>query len=221
MGWPGESAGRADARSTQCRSQYAFIDETGDAGLKFDRNSSTHFVIAVVTDADREAIERAALEVRDRLRWSMDHEFHFSDTNDAARLVYLGAMRRISFRVHAMIFDKRKLSPTAARKDFYGELVALSLEDILEVLRGARLVLDESFRGKAKKRTFRTELRSRLSRPEGRVTIGNLTYESSASNDVLQLADMVVGAIGRVYKRGDSQFRTIIESKIVTERHYP
>jgi hypothetical protein len=123
-----------------------------------------------------------------------------------------------------MVFDKRRLDPNPMQRDFYGYLVGLALEDVTDIVCGAHLLLDESFQGKSKKRAFRGQLRSRLGQPGRDKVLKSLSYQRSHANDMLQLADMAVGAIARSYRadrQNDDQYRKIIEAKIVSLRHYP
>lgn len=198
---------------------YLYIDETGDTGFKFDKNSSTHFVVGMVS-GDRGRIETAARDVRRNLRWRDDQEFKFSDSGDAAKSLYLESMNRTRFGAYIMTFDKRRLRQVPER-DFYGYLVGLALQDVIEILNENCLVLDESFLGKNKKRTFRTELRARLTRPGAGKVLRALSYRGSGSDEMLQLADMVVGAAARVHRRGDDQYRRMIAARIISEHEYP
>jgi Protein of unknown function (DUF3800) len=200
---------------------YVHIDETGDAGLQFDRGSSAFFVVGLIFSDDVSSLRLATATVRHTLRWPLEREFKFSGTHDAAKELYLQAIRREPFHVHIMAFDKRRLDPNALRQDFYGHLVGLALEDVVENIRGAHLILDESFKGKGKQRTFRTQLRSRISQPGRKSVLRNLSYRSSRTDEMLQVADMVVGAVGRAYKREDHHYRSIINAKIVSEYCYP
>lgn len=138
--------------------------DRGDRGFDFGRGSSSHFVVAIVASPAPDAIHEAAAQVRRELRWPDDREFKFSGTHDDAKALYFQYVRRTNFTIHAIIFNKRALATASILGDFYEHLVGLSLSDLTDILRRRHLVLDESFKGKSKKRTFRTQLRTRLNR---------------------------------------------------------
>lgn len=203
---------------------HVYIDETGDTGMQFDKKSSTHFVVGLITAEASDGVREAARAVRQKLHWPDNREFKFSGTHDVAKTLYLHTVRRAPFGVHAVVFDKFRLDPDLMQRDFYGYLVAIALEDVIEIVRGAHLLLDESFQGKHRKRAFRGQLRSRLGQPGRDKVLKSLSYQSSHANDMLQLADMAVGAIARAYRsdrQNDDQYKKIIEGKIVSLRHFP
>lgn len=80
-----------------------FIDDSGDAGFKLDRDSSKHFVIACVIFDDNLDAEEAALKIkwlRRSLKWRNDHEFKFNKTNKQIRLAFLDEIKGCNFRAH-------------------------------------------------------------------------------------------------------------------------
>lgn len=196
------------------------IDESGDTGLKFDKNSSTHFAVALAVIYDPESLERAVAEARLQLSWPGHREFKFSATSDRAKAAYFAAVRHASFQIHALVFDKRLISPRAPA-DFYGHLIALALRDVAEIVRGSHVVLDESFRGRGKKRSFRSELRGELGQPGRGGVLGHLSYSASYASDELQLADMAVGAVARAYVRDDDRYLLMLRQKVAAIRQYP
>jgi hypothetical protein len=68
-----------------------FIDDSGDPGFKFDKGSSTHFVIACIVFDDNLDAEETALKIK-RLRrslgWRDDHEFKFNKASKDIRLAF-------------------------------------------------------------------------------------------------------------------------------------
>jgi len=89
-----------------------FIDDSGDPGFKFNKGSTTHFVIAmVIFDDDLEA-EKTAVgikELRRQLGFDDNIEFRFFKTQREVRLSFLRKVNRFNFRIRCIVVDKSKL----------------------------------------------------------------------------------------------------------------
>jgi len=73
------------------------------------------------------------------------------------------------------------------------------------------LVIDESFKSKNEKARFTTAIRQELGGfGTADVAIGSIRYRDSRRESLLQVADMLVGAVARSYEMGDSRFRQLI-----------
>ena len=180
-----------------------FIDESGCAGFQLERGSTPYFVVAMVIFADSEAAERAAGAIQD-VRRETGHkaEFKFSKCSNSIRDAFFDRLRTVDFTVRAIVVDKGKISSQHLRtntEDFYRFFVRLMLTHDNEVLRDARIRIDGSG-----DRKFRRELNRYLRNQVGSGKIHSVTMLDSARSDLIQLADMCVGAIHRHYKhRGD------------------
>jgi CO dehydrogenase nickel-insertion accessory protein CooC1 len=87
-----------------------FLDESGDAGFKFDSGSSSHFVIALIIFDDPLDAEETASRIkklRQELKVHEMFEFKFNKMNDFRRYRFLEAVRDSKFRIRAMVVDKR------------------------------------------------------------------------------------------------------------------
>jgi hypothetical protein len=98
-----------------------------------------------------------------------------------------------------------------SREGLYGHLVRRAVREIAAGLIAATLVIDESFTSKNEKARFTTALRQELG---GSLTadaaIGTVRYRDSRRESLLQVTDMLVGAVARSYEAGDSRFWQLI-----------
>lgn len=186
-----------------------FLDESGDPGFKFDKGSSTHFVIALVifdNPLDAEETALAIKRLRERLSLKQQYEFKFNKTSDSFKHQFFEVMRGKNFRVRAMVVDKRILHSNklkGEKESFYSYFVGEVMKQNDGTIQGASLKIDGSG-DRAFKQAFQTYLRKKLQ--EG--TISKFKFVDSKTDSLIQLSDMVAGAIYRHYnpERRDSSY---------------
>lgn len=199
------------------------VDESGDAGFKITRGSSPHFVVAMVIFHDllqAEAASRAIGEARLRLR--VKPEFKFNKSAPPVRDGFFEAVSPFDFSVRALVVDKSRIYSDDLRRsadNFYSYFVRLLLKHDIELLAGARLKID----GRAS-REFRTDLAKFLREHLAEFKVENIKFVESHRDNLVQLADMVAGAIARSYRldvRKDAdRWRQMLTSKIVSIREF-
>lgn len=200
---------------------YIYLDESGDTGFKFHRGSSRYFIIGLIMVADPVPLHQAIDNLRLRLGLPEDHEFKFARTHHEGRVAFFEALRPSPYQVRCLVVDKSRLTSASLRikERFYNYLVKLVLEHDFGTITNARLVIDESFKDKAKKMHLTTYLRRHLNvdTGSGARKITGIAYHESHRDNMLQAADMVVGAIARSYEKGDRQYHQLIRKKIQDE----
>ncbi len=175
--------------------QYFFVDESGEPGLQSEK-SSAYFVIAMVQMPKWEPIpELAAL--RKGLCLSPSFEFHYVKMSAVQKQAFYQAVNPVAFRVRSAVALKEEL-PACYREmngfKFTIELLThLTLRASPLDIGGDILVIDSATDA------LRSALRIRLSQ-ECRKTnrarpFAKIATASSRTEDGLQLADMVAGAI--------------------------
>jgi hypothetical protein len=90
----------------------AFVDESGDAGLKIDQGSSPHFVVALVVFDDPEEatrLDRHFDSIRESLEVRKDFEFKFQKMNAIFRRRVLEEVAQFSFRYYGIVVNKANL----------------------------------------------------------------------------------------------------------------
>jgi hypothetical protein len=203
-----------------------FVDESGDSGMKQKDGSSALFVISAVIFEENEGAEACDTKISHLRNDCFGHracEFHFTKCCDAYREKFLQGVAGQDFFYLCFVLNKAKLyGPGFAYKDsFYKYTAKLLFENAKPYLREARVIIDRSGN-----REFRTQLQSYLKKKINteRQVISRVKTEDSESNNLLQLADMVCGAVARSYKAPDekgTRFRKLIAHRELNVQMWP
>ena len=189
------------------------IDESGDAGFKMARGSSPYFVVAMVIFDDlgeAELTGHAIAALRDKLK--LKTEFKFSKSHDDVKDAFFECVCARRFTVRAIVVDKSVIysDNLRDRKElFYNYFVKMLLRYDRGTLHNARIKIDGSG-----DRSFRNELNTYLRRAGTAGQIASIRFADSCSDTLIQLADMVAGAILRSCRddRKDSErWRKMLE----------
>ena len=200
----------------QTRAYLLFMDESGDQGFKFDRGSSRFFVLCLVIFDETKNAEKTSSKIqslRQELKLPAKFEFKFSTgTTNKIKEKFLKSLKSEKFFYRAVVIDKKKLLKT--RPESMQEVIYLLASEIL-FLRGRQLtqitlVLDRINRQFLRKMDFflKRRLNTRLSK-----IIKKVKADNSANNNLLQLADMICGAIFRKFTKKDERFYKIMKEK--------
>jgi len=202
-----------------------FIDESGDPGLKFAAGSTDYFIVVVVAFEDHEEAQDAddrIKSLRQELGLPEDFEFHFSKLNHKRREVFLRTLATYSFFYLGIVINKRKLTgPGLFRDSFYKYACSLVFENAKPYLDNAVVVVDGSGTRKFRKQ-LQVYLKKRVNDKDAR-RIKKVKVQNSATNDLLQLADMICGAVARSYgKKEDAQlYRRLIVHRELYVQFWP
>lgn len=196
-----------------------FIDDSGDAGFKLDKGSSNHFVIACVIFDDNLDAEETALKIkrlRRSLNWRDDHEFKFNKTNKQIRLAFLNEVNACKFRVRAIVADKSLIRSPELRRNktkFYNYMIKEVLSKSEGSIMNASIRLD-GHEDRSYKQAASTYFRQQAN-PRGSV-IKDMKFVNSKNDNLIQLADVVAGAILRTTQSGKSDSNDYL--KVITSR---
>ena len=204
-----------------------FIDESGDPGLRIEAGSSKYFVVALVAFDDHDealaADDRISL-LRKEQRFPENFEFHFNKVKPVYRRMFLDAIAPYNFFYCGMVIDKTKLHRRGFQfeESLYKYACALLLEDAKRRLSNASVVVDENGT-KNLGRELRSYLVRHLKDESGKCFIKTLRTENSTKNNLLQLADMVVGAVARFYsdKKDSREYRRLIQHREIFVHFWP
>jgi hypothetical protein len=198
----------------------ALIDESGDPGMKMREGSSRYFTVACVLFKDLAAAgacERCVAGLKKQLGASEGFEFHFSHTNDQWRQEFLRAVSVFEFVYFARTIDKKRLSGNAWRDRlyFYQRAARLLLEAVRPFLINATVVIDKS-----SDRKFDQELAKYLKlhagQRDGQPVICQVRADKSHKHNLVQVADMICGAVARTYqadKKDRFTYRDLIRKR--------
>lgn len=181
-----------------------FIDDSGDPGFKIEKGSSLVFVIACVIFDDELEAEKTAVaikELRRKLKKSDNFEFKFNKANREFRLKFLEHISRFKFRFRAIVFEKTKIKSDelkTSKQSFYNYAIKMVLKHNFGTIKEAKIRLD-GHGDRIYKREIIRYLRKELNNRENRI-FQKLQFVDSKSNVLIQLADMIAGAIHRKYE---------------------
>ena len=172
-----------------------FIDESGDAGFKL--GSSLYLSMAMVifddysaADATRDTIKQLSKDMR------IKPEFRFANCSNIVRSRFFDVVNQCQFRVRGIVINKEAVHSHYLRNHpaaFYNYTLRQLV--VHNQLYSAKVRIDGSATRPLQKAIY-TDLRKELSIG----TIDNLKFIDSKDDPLIQLADMVVGAIARPYK---------------------
>ncbi|MBU0455447.1 MAG: DUF3800 domain-containing protein [Gammaproteobacteria bacterium] len=196
-----------------------FLDESGDPGFKVGKGSSNVFVIALVIFDDHLEAEETALKIK-RLRRELGKddgfEFKFNKCSRAIRCHFLSTIAECRFRIRALVIRKEKIYGKELRRNkesFYAYAVKMVLKHNNDTIRDAKLKMDGHGERKFR-REFLAYLRRELNSPSRKI-VSHLRFVDSRGNVLIQLADMIAGAIHRSFsnKVDANIYREIIKKR--------
>lgn len=193
------------------------IDESGDPGFKLDKGSTRFFVAAMVIFKEfghAEACSKTIGELRPTL--GISGEFKFNKSSGAVKDAFFEAIRHHHFEVWALVVDKTNIRSENLRRNddrFYSYFVR-SLLGCGAPLKGAKVKIDGSG-----DREFKNNLQRYLKRSLHSGSVASVKFADSGKDNLIQLADMVVGAIARSYRTTDERnkvdrWRKMIAAKL-------
>lgn len=195
-----------------------FIDDSGDPGFKIDKGSSPVFVIALVIFDDTLEAEKTAVVIKQLkrdLKFPDDVEFKFHQSSDRVRKKFMASVNKFKFKIRAIVVQKKNIRSSFLannKESFFNYIVMQVLKNNKHVIKKAKLKFDR--RGERK---IRDNLRVYLSREldnKSNHIFADLKFVNSKTNALIQLADMVAGAIGSSYNNKNKAFLEIIRKRV-------
>jgi Protein of unknown function (DUF3800) len=204
-----------------------FIDESGNSGMKGKPGSSRFFVVTAVLFEDNEEADSCDKRINDlRAELGLDEnfEFHFNSCSDRLRTRFLEVVAGSNFFYHSIVLNKTKLwgAGFQFKESFFKYAASLVFENAKSQLLDAKVVLDE-----CGNREFKNQLSKYLERrmnDGNRVLIKKVRMEPSHSNNLLQLADMICGAVFRsldMTKTDRMRFRRLVNYRELKVQVWP
>ncbi len=196
-----------------------FIDDSGDPGFKLNKGSSDFFVIACVIFKDNLVAEEVALKMkkyRREIGWKDYREFKFNKTKKDYVREVLRRVAKYDFVIRAIVMDKAKIRSYELRNkqdSFYNYTIKEVLAKTDSLVKADIRLDGHSGRQYRKSAAayFRREINA------GSKKVSKVRFVDSHSNNLIQLADLVAGAINRSFQndKTDSQdYLNIIKSRV-------
>jgi len=210
----------------------AVFDDSGDPGVRKlcleTSNPSRYFSIATVLFSESghaSECEKRIIALREELALSPSHEFHFTNAGKNNRKRFLEAVASIPFRYVVVTIDKTRLPGNAWNKKMYlvQKAALLALEEIKQYLDNARVFIDKGSDKNFDRKLCRY-LKKQAGFVEGRPRIKEARSYDSEKHNLIQMVDMVCGAVVRCYKAGDEaddSYHRIIEHRKLAIRMWP
>jgi len=192
------------------------IDESGDPGFKISKGSTAHFVVAMVCFSDFKDAETASRVIDDaRKRAGISGEFKFNNSSATVRDCFFEAVAPLNFVARALVMNKERIYSDYLRgstDSFYNFCIRQLLSHDGGNLNKANVKIDGSG-DREFKRALERYLRTQI--PTGK--IAKVKFVNSRNDNLIQLADMVAGAIARSYREDRAnphRWRKFIARKI-------
>lgn len=174
--------------------------------MRLGSGTTAYFTIVLVIFEDHDeatACDQRIGLLRRELSLPGHFEFHFHDNHPNLRRAFLATVAPYDFFYFGMVLDKSLLTGPGFqfKESFYKYASRLVFENAKPYLRDAIVVFDES--GSA---TFKMQLarylRRQVNHPRTPGLIAKIKVQSSSKNNLIQLADMIAGALGRTCFEG-------------------
>ncbi|MHB8777728.1 MAG: DUF3800 domain-containing protein [Anaerolineales bacterium] len=196
-------------------------DESGDVSFNFGKGASRYFVMAVIATTKPENLRQSLAEVRLEFRLPAAYEFSFNNISSVPlRQRVFQVLQNADFEAWALVVDKTRLSMpfrVMRRLDFYLFCITELLQTIpAEQREKATLILDE-FGGEP---DLSLEFRRYMKRRNIPRHFSRVLTKRSKSEPLIQVADLVAGAVLRRDAQRDSEPFDMIESKFHTVVEY-
>lgn len=203
----------------------AYLDESGDPGFKVNAGSSRYFVVALVVFEDEvvaERVDQRVAELRRELRFHPQYEFKFNKLNRELRVQFLRAVSSFPLRYYGVVLNKEAVyGPGFQHKEsFYKYVSRVVCTNAQSYLREATVVIDGSG-----SREFRRSMDAYLRRQTNtdRQAIRRVQMRDSRGSNLLQVADMIAGALARSFsdKFDADDYRSLIRPREAHVQFWP
>ena len=201
-----------------------FVDESGDTGLGLEQGASPLFAITLVVFEENEEAQAADDRItvlRRELGKSAGFEFHFKENSDSVRQAFFDAVVPYNFFYFGFVINKETLYRKAfpSSEAFYKYVCGLVFENAKPYLDSAIVKIDSSG-SRQFQQQLAAYLKTKINDSSGRGRhISKVSPDDSHRNNLLQLADMVCGAVARSYRtdrKEPQRFRRMIKHREIS-----
>ena len=207
-----------ETRGRDLAYRYAFGDEAGQTGFKFDLGATRHFIVNLVLVNDPQSLREYVDRMRSRLGLSPMEEFRFNKSSNRHRHAFLSGLSDLDFVARAIVVDKTLLPDDFQHMrsvEFYAFFVAQLLNHLpAGELDRTILHLDRFGAPKTALRCIRQQL-AHLRSKDRRSLVKRIAFKQSHRENGIQVADMIAGATFRWREKHDARFVTHVWDKIL------
>lgn len=198
-------------------------DEAGDVSLNFEKGASRYFVPVFISTSAPDELRASLATLREELGVSERYEFKFHRmTDDTLRRRVFSALAHADFQAWGVIADKTRLPKIFDNTDgltrylhFMTELLSIIP---MEFQKDATLILDEF----GSTPDLRTELRRAMIERHMPRLFKRVLIRPSNRESLIQIADLMAGAVMRRDTQNDSEAFDMIAKKFrKLEEYHP
>lgn len=196
-------------------------DESGDVSFNFEKGASRYFVVSVIATKVPDDLRNLLENLRINSKLTKNYEFTFRKlSSENLRQRVFTALAEADFETWAILVDKTRLVEAfkgMSGLDFYLYFVTELIRQIPPAKRAeGTLILDEfGYPNQTKEELKRIMKARNISHGFRRISI-----RRSKSESLIQIADLISGAILRRDTRNDSGSFELIQKKISKLIHY-
>lgn len=189
----------------------AFVDESGDTGLKIGQGSSPYFILGIVSFEDKEQLkvaDKAISNLKKEMGLPISFEFKFSHSSDKIKIAFLTLLKKLDFQFCGIVINKR-VHRISSRTKMYALALHLGLKQTEITNDLTRIHIDNFFRKGEIHKVEKAILP--IARMKGMRRI-KIYQKDSAKDNLIQLADFVAGVINRLFnhhKDGEKYYEYI------------
>lgn len=211
---------------------YLYLDESGDLGFNFDRDkTSKYLTICVFATSQRETVQKVETAVHRTLkkinrRKGLLQELKGTKTDIDTKKFFCSRMSTTRFGIYSMTLNKQRvyeeLRKNATRRErLYNFIAKKVLEKIPfeQATDSVQLVVDKC-KGKRGMAEFNEYVQTHL---EGRVapkTPVNIHHRDSCQDTGLSAVDLFCWGIYRRYEKGDCEWYSVYQDKVLLDEQY-
>lgn len=196
-------------------SLLVLIDESGCPGFKLTEGSTRYFIVVMVIFADFLVAEKTSRSIEElRKKLNVYPEFKFSKSHPEIKDSFFDAIIHDDFEIYALIVDKKNSHHAqlkGGKNACYHDFLKMLLHYDHNLLSNASIKIDGSGN-----KAFKKELTHNLRQQIGKEKIKKIKLVDSKKDNLIQLADMIAGAISRHYHQkrpNSSRWFNVLNSK--------
>jgi|GEM_PF-6108576 len=191
---------------------HIYFDEAGNCAPFSQPSATQYFVLAALVVQNYEVVEQAIQQFRQRLSFNQEFKSHKTSLEIRLALLKMSLNLQISFNV--MVVNKQSLSGEWQHQNSMTLYQAIASEFLIAVAKplvGATLIIDEIDRHQTDilKKQVQLAVNSDKTR-----RIKKVRGHNSRRDNLLQLADVVVGSVFRAKERGDDRCLAVMASQV-------
>ncbi len=209
----------------------AYIDESGCAGINFDKGSSKYLAygIVLIKKSYRSQARHIINDARKafNLPFKKVKEFKFQKSKPKQREFILNKLVEdqnikigyLLYRKHLILDDTQLYKDMGARYNFPLKLILQAINKELGNQRNLEIVIDG--RDIVRNRAVEEYMKSRRFTAADSMYFTALTFGDSTSERMLQLSDFVAGAVYQKYENKKKEYCEIISKSCFMKHNFP